>query len=49
MSHDGSKLKRRKTSTSFSNCMEENNSDKRGRGSRKNQAMFSERAEMLFN
>ena len=38
--HNGAKLKRKKANTSFSKCIEENDSDKRDNGSRKNQAMF---------
>lgn len=40
MIHNGTKLKRKKTNTSFSKCIEENDSDKRDNGNRKNQAMF---------
>lgn len=34
MAHNGLKLKRKKINTSFSNCTEENNSDKRDREGR---------------
>lgn len=40
MIHNGTKLKRETANTSFSKCIEENDSDKRDNGSRKNQEMF---------
>lgn len=37
---NGSKLKKKKANSSFSNCTEENNTEKRNISSKKNQAVF---------
>ena len=50
MIHNGTKLKRKKANTSFSKCIEENESDKRDNGSKKNQQMFfREGRDAFFN
>lgn len=49
MVHNGSKLKRKKVNTSFSDCFEENNTDKRDTISTKNQAMFFRQGRDAFS